>query len=81
MINETLTMVFVLATGVWLGHDGAYWMVGGGSDADRRRARHLAGQSPSRKPFLDADAADRRPGHRLCECLALGGQGRQGNAR
>ena len=32
-------------------------------------------------PFLDADAAGHRPGHRLFECLALGGQGRQGNAR
>ena len=32
------------------------------------------------KPFLDADAAGRRPGHRLFECLALGRQGRQGNA-
>ena len=35
----------------------------------------------ARKPFLDADAAGHRPGHRLFECLALGDQARQGNAR
>ena len=28
---------------------------------------------PSGKPFLDADAVGHRPGHRLFECLALGG--------
>ena len=32
------------------------------------------------KPFLDAGAAGRRPRDRLFECVALGGQGRQGNA-
>ena len=66
---------------VWLGHDGAYRLVGRGSDAARRGARYLAGQSPSGKPFLDVDVAGHRPGYRLLECLALGGQGRQGHAR
>jgi predicted F0F1-ATPase subunit len=33
-----------------------------------------------RKPFLDAGAAGGRPRDRLFECVALGGQGRQGHA-
>ena len=41
----------------------------------------LAGQALSGQAFLDAGAAGRRPRHRLFECLALGGQGRQGHAR
>ena len=31
--------------------------------------------------FLDADVSGHRPGHRVFECLALGEQGRQGDAR
>ncbi len=42
---------------------------------------YLAGQSPSGTPFLDADAIGYGLVPRLSECLALGGQGRQSNAR
>ena len=38
--------------------------------------KHYPGQ-----PFLDTHAAGYRPGHRLYECVALGGEGRQGNTR
>ena len=67
--------------GVWFGL-GMMGLIGWSvvcSDVARRGARYLARQSPSRKPFLDADAAGHWPGHRLFECLALGGQGRQGD--
>ena len=45
---------------VRLGHDGADRLVGGRSDAARRGARPLAGQTPSRRAFLDAGAAGGR---------------------
>ena len=32
------------------------------------------------QPFLDADPVDPGPGHRLSKCMALGEQGRQGDA-
>ena len=70
------------AQGVWfgLGMMGLDRLVGGGSDAARRGARHLAGQAPSGQAFLDAGAAGRRARDRLFECVALGRQGRQGHA-
>jgi hypothetical protein len=64
---------------VWAGHDGAGRLVGCDSDTSRRGARSLVGQTLPRTAFMDAHAALHRPDHRLCECVALGDQGRQGN--
>ena len=62
------------------GDDGADRLVGGGSDAARRGARYLVGQTPSGQACLDAGAVGGRARDRLFECVALGGQGRQGDA-
>ena len=41
---------------VWLGHDGAYRLVGGRADAAGCSARSLVGPAPSGSLFLDAGA-------------------------
>ena len=68
--------------GVWFGL-GMMGLIGWSvvdSDAARRGARSLVGQTPSGHAFLDAGAVGGRARDRLFECVALGRQGRQGNA-
>ena len=45
-----------------------------------RGARHLAGSASSGQACLDAGAIGGRACHRLFECMALGGEGRQGDS-
>ena len=65
--------------GVWfgLGMMGLSWLVRRGSDASRRGAGDLVGQTSFWQAFLDSDAAGRWPNYRLFKCLAVGGQGRR----
>ena len=63
---------------VWSRHVRTDRLVGGGADASGRDARPVVGPAPSGTPFLDTHAAGGWIGHRLCQCLALGGPGRQG---
>jgi hypothetical protein len=64
------------AQGVWFGL-GMMGLI----DAARRGARYLAGLTLSGQACLDAGFVDGRTRHRLFECVALGGQGTQGDSR
>jgi hypothetical protein len=57
-----------------------YLVVRGGSYTARRGARSLVGHAPRGQTFLDAGVVDSRPRHRLFKRVALGRQGRRGNA-
>ena len=63
------------------GHDGSDRLVGVGADPAGCGAGCLAGQTLSGRPFMDGHAAGRRPGHRLPERVALGGERTKGHPR